>query len=374
MEEAIIPQNTEQQDSENKQAMLAAIIDSSEDAIISKTLEGYITSWNGAAERMFGYKGVEVIGRHISLLIPREKLSEEDMIIGRIKNGLRVQHFQTTRVTKSGSAIPISLTVSPIKDRDGKIIGASKIARDITDLVRSQQELQMLYEKIQQLNLKKDEFIGVAGHELRTPITTIKGYLQLLESQEPEGTARQFAEKALRQVNKLNRLVNDLLDVSKITAGKLEYHRISCFLLPLIRDSLDTVRQIYTSHRLEAELPQEDLIITADGSKIEQVLINFLTNAVKYSPGADQVVLSVKKEANRVVVSIRDWGIGMAAEHLDQIFQRYYRIQSSEHAIGGLGIGLYISRDIIIRHGGEIWVESEEGKGSVFYFSLPLPE
>src|SRR6185437_7569374 len=126
----------------NKQAMLAAIIESSVDAIISKTLGGYITSWNQAAERMFGYTENEVIGRHISLLIPPDKLDEEDMIIGRIRSGLRVEHFQTERLTKTGDIIPISLTISPIKDSDGRIIGASKIARDISDQVRAQQELQ----------------------------------------------------------------------------------------------------------------------------------------------------------------------------------------------------------------------------------------
>ena len=544
MEETIIPNDAEQKDIEGKQAMLAAIIDSSEDAIISKTLEGIITSWNQAAERLFGYAESEVLGRHISLLIPPDKLSEEDMIINRIKNGLKVQHFETIRVTKNGKLIPISLTISPIKGRDGRIIGASKIARDITEQLRSQQELRthahiqelllsagqllsenldlqsilqkvtdittqltgaefgaffynmvndqgesyllytlsgvsrdafkdfpmprntaifettfsgrgilrsddirqdprygkntphhgmpkghlpvvsylavpvnspkggatigglffghsararfkadheklvggiaaqagtaienaMLYEEIKRLNAKKDEFIGVAGHELRTPITTIKGYLQLLEGQAPEGLAKNFTEKALRQVNKLNRLVTDLLDASKIQAGKLEYNMMSCFLLPLIRDSLDTLRQIHSTHVLTADLPEEDIVITADGSKIEQVLINFITNAVKYSPEGSQIIVGVRKTDSRVIVSVRDQGIGIDQKHLALIFQRYYRVDTIEHAVGGLGIGLFISKEIIERHAGEIGVESEEGKGSTFYFSLPLPE
>ncbi|HEX3934549.1 MAG TPA: PAS domain S-box protein, partial [Puia sp.] len=141
MDETLTPNEAELRDIENKQAMLAAIIDSSEDAIISKTLEGFITSWNPAAERMFGYEEAEVIGKHISLLIPPDKLSEEDMIINRIRNGLEVKHFDTIRVTRSGKMIPISLTISPIRGRDGRIIGASKIARDITEQLRSQEEL-----------------------------------------------------------------------------------------------------------------------------------------------------------------------------------------------------------------------------------------
>jgi PAS domain S-box-containing protein len=544
MEEAITPKDAEQRDIENKQAMLAAIVDSSEDAIISKTLEGIITSWNRAAERLFGYVESEVIGKHISILIPSEKLSEEDMIINRIKNGLEVKHFETIRVTKSGDRIPISLTISPIRGRDNRIIGASKIARDITEQLRAQEELRThahiqelllsagrllsenldlqsilqkvtdittqlsgaefgaffyymvneegesylvymlsgisgdafrdfpmprntevfgmlfsgkgilrsddirqdprygknvplygmpkghlpvvsylavpvnspnggatigglffghsqparfkaeheklvdgiaaqagvaienarLYEEIKQLNSKKDEFISVAGHELRTPITTIKGYLQLLQDQAPEGIGSNFTDKALRQVNKLNRLVGDLLDVSKIRAGQLEYNMMTCFLLPLVKDSLDTIRQIHTTHPFETDLPQEDIVITADGSKIEQVLINFMTNAVKYSPEDSPILVGVRKAAGKVIVNVRDQGIGIAPGHLDMIFNRYYRVPDVESAVGGLGIGLYIAKQIIERHGGEIGVHSEEGKGSEFYFSLPLPE
>ncbi len=544
MEETIPPDDADLRDIENKQAILAAIIDSSADAIISITLEGFITSWNRGAERMFGYGETEVIGKHISLLIPPEKLGEEDMIINRIRNGLEVKHFDTIRVTKSGKKIPISLTVSPIRGRDGRIIGASKIARDITEQLRSQEELRThahiqelllsagrllsenldlqsilqkvtdittqltgaefgaffynmvddegesyllytlsgvskdafkdfpmprntdvfgitfsgkgilrsddirqdprygknaphygmpkghlpvvsylavpvnspsggttigglffghseparfkleqeklvdgiagqagvaienakLYEEIKRLNLKKDEFIGVAGHELRTPITTIKAYLQLLENEAAVGVARQFTQKALRQVNKLNRLVSDLLDASKIHAGQLEYNMMPCFLLPLVRDSLDTIRQIHPTHPLETDLPEEDIVITADGTKIEQVLINFMTNAVKYSPEGSPIELSVKKTEGKVTVGVRDWGIGIGDKHFDLVFHRYYRVQSIEHAISGLGIGLYIAKQIIERHGGEIGVDSQEGKGSLFYFSLPLPE
>jgi PAS domain S-box-containing protein len=362
-----------QNDDEKKQAMLAAIIDSSEDAIISKTLDGIITSWNQAARHLFGYTEDEAIGKHISLLIPADRQQEEDMIIDRIRRGLRVQHFETLRLTRNGDLIPISLTVSPIKSSDGTIIGASKIARDITEQVAAKREKARLYEEIEMLNARKDEFIGVAGHELRTPITTIKGYLQLLEEYAETSLAKDFLGKALRQVNKLNRLVGDLLDVSKIHAGKLQYNMIACRLLPLIRESVDTICQMHLSHSIECDLPSEDLIITADGVKIEQVVINFLTNAVKYSPDANKIVVTVKKEEKRAVVSVRDFGIGIPEQHVQNIFHQYYRIDPAPN-IGGLGIGLYISKEIIDRHSGTIWVESSEGEGSVFYFALPLPE
>jgi len=540
MDSAVSPGAIEQ--GVEKQALLAAIIDSSDDAIISKTLEGIITSWNQGAERIFGYKEAEVLGKHISLLIPKNRLSEEDMIISQIRSGQRIHHFQTLRVTKDGREVPISLTISPIKDNNGRVIGASKIARDITDQLQSQEALHnyaqrlelllsvaktisekmdiqvilqkltdittkltgaeygaffynvtnskgesyllytlsgapreafekfgmprntavfqktfsgegilrsdditkdprygknaphqgmpkghlpvvsylavpvispsgvpvgglffghsqpamfkaehedlvasiasqtsiaienaQLYEEIKTLNSRKDEFIGVAGHELRTPITTIKGYLQLIQGQIEDTLSKDFVDKALRQVSKLNGLIGDLLDVSKIQSGKLEYRMTSCRLLPLIRESTEMVRHIHTSHTIRMELPSEDIVITADGAKIEQVLINFLNNAVKYSPEADTIILTVQKENNRVVVSVRDFGIGIPKAHHEKVFQRYYRISHSKYVIGGLGMGLFIAKEIIERHKGAIWVESEEGKGSTFYFSLPLP-
>jgi len=499
-----------------KQAILAAIIDSSEDAIISKTIEGYITSWNQAAERMFGYREEEVIGKHISILIPKDRLNEEDMIINCIRQGQRVQHFRTIRLKKDGHPLPISLTVSPVKGMDGTIIGASKIARDISDQVRAEIETKQhmenlellisvgkaisekldlesilqkltdittrltgaelgaffydriddmgessllftlsgapwesfekfgitlnttifqktfsgegilrsdntlavpvispsgevigglffahsqpgmfteeheklltgiasqaavavenaqLYEEVKTLNARKDEFIGVAGHELRTPITTIKGYLQLLEDQTPEGLTKDFIEKALRQVNKLNRLITDLLDVTRIHAGKLDYTISRCSLIELVKECVETVCQIHTSHVIESRLPDDDLLVMADATKIEQVLINFLINAIKYSPGQNKIVVQVTKESGQGVVSVRDLGMGIPKQHLNNIFNRYYRVNNSQHVIGGLGIGLYISKEIINRHHGSMWVESEEGKGSTFYFALPL--
>jgi PAS domain S-box-containing protein len=349
-----------------KQAMLAAIIDSSEDAIISKTLEGIITSWNQAARRMFGYEEAEAIGRHVSLLIPLDRQQEENMIIDRIRRGLRVEHFETLRQTKDGRLIPISLTVSPIKAIDGTIIGASKIARDISEQVKAREEIRML-------NARKDEFIGIAGHELRTPITTIKGYLQLMEEQAETGVARDFLGKALRQVNKLNRLIGDLLDVSKIQSGKLQYNIIACRLLPLVRESVETVHQIYPGRSIDLILPAEDPVITADGAKIEQVLINFLNNAIKYSPNTARIEVQVMTSEGQAIVSVTDFGIGIPPQHLEDIFNRYFRAHPDSSS-GGLGLGLYISKEIVLRHGGDIRVESKEGEGSVFYFSLPLPE
>jgi len=229
-----------------------------------------------------------------------------------------------------------------------------------------------LYEEVKTLNTRKDEFIGVAGHELKTPVTTIKGYLQLLEEQTPEGLTKDFIERALRQVNKLNRLITDLLDVTRIHAGKLDYTKSRCSLIDLVKECIQTVCQINTSHVIESKLPDNDLIVMVDSTKIEQVLINFLINAFKYSPGQNRIFVQVIREPGRAVVSVRDSGIGIPKQHLINIFHRYYRVNHSQYVIAGLGMGLYISKEIIDRHDGSMWVESEEGKGSTFYFALPL--
>lgn len=205
---------TERQKADEKQAVLSAIVITSDDAIISKTLEGIITSWNPSAHRLFGHSEQEALGKHISLIIPPDRLSEEDVIINNIRKGNKIDHFETIRMRKDGSMIPISVSISPIMSSSGKIIGASKIARDIS-------EQKKIYDQLKVLNAKKDEFIGLASHELKTPLTSINGYLQILAMRMTDDKNKSFLEKTQQQVKKLSSLVEDLLDISKIEAGKL---------------------------------------------------------------------------------------------------------------------------------------------------------
>ncbi|MGZ3757579.1 MAG: PAS domain-containing sensor histidine kinase [Mucilaginibacter sp.] len=356
---------------EEKQAMLAAIIASSDDAIISKTLKGIITSWNPAAERMFNYTEAEAIGRHISLIIPPDRLDEETYIIGQIISGNRVDHFETIRLAKNGDLIPISLTISPIKGKNGLIIGASKIARDISEQRAAQAEKAGLYKQLKELNDKKDEFIGLASHELRTPLTSISGYLQILVQRINDEKDRQFVKKALQQVNKLSSLVNDLLDVSKIEAGKLQFF-IETFNIRLVVDeAIDLISHISNSHEiiLHSDLPE--LYIRGDAHRIEQAILNLLTNAIRYSPGGNRIEVFLSNKADEVTLGVKDFGIGIHPDKLNDIFYRFYRISDSAPAASGLGIGLYLSHEIITRHNGKIWAESELGIGSTFWFTLP---
>jgi PAS domain S-box-containing protein len=362
---------SEQQTSEEKQAMLAAIVNSSEDAIISKTLNGIITSWNKAAHKLFGYTDKEAIGKHISLIIPTERLDEENTIISRIKEGLRVDHFETIRLKKDGGLIPISLSISPIKDYSGKITGASKIARDITEEIDNREKIKLYYDQLEKINSYKDEFIGLASHELKTPLTSITGYLQLLESTLKDEKPKIFVKRAVNQARKLSSLVSDLLDMSKIQTGNLTLNLGVFDFNDLLDETIITIDDTVATHELELIRPNNQIIINGDKQRIEQVLINLVNNAVKYSPKADKVIMTVTDTDDNIKVAVKDFGIGIAKNQQKKIFSRFYRVDDINPSISGLGIGLYISYDIVTKHNGRIWVDSEPGNGSTFYFEIP---
>jgi PAS domain S-box-containing protein len=357
---------------DQKQAILAAIIATSDDAIISKTLDGIINSWNPAAERMFGHTEAEAVGKHISLIIPPDRLSEEDVIIGNISKGNKVDHFETIRIAKNGSLIPISVTVSPISDDSGKIIGASKIARDISERVSAQEDKARLFEQVKALNDKKDEFIGLASHELKTPLTSISGYLQLLDNMITDEKGKRFVARTILQVKKLNALVSDLLDVSSIEAGKLRFATERFDIRQVVENVIELFAHGNNNYHIHLETEIPELYINGDAHRIEQVINNLLTNAIRYAPGSNQIIILLSYEKNYVKVGVRDFGVGIPPEKLKQIFSRFYRVEEASPNISGLGIGLYLSEEIITRHHGKIWAESELGVGSTFWFTLPL--
>jgi len=357
-----------------KQAILAAIVATSDDAIISKTLEGIVTSWNKSAEKMFGYTEAEMLGQHISLIIPPERLQEETFIIGEVSKGNKVDHFHTVRLAKDGHEVPISLSVSPIANEFGKIIGASKIARDISEQQAAQEEKARLYEQVKALNDKKDEFIGLASHELKTPLTSISGYLQILSGLVTDEKSLNFLVKTRQQVKKLSALVSDLLDVSKIEAGKLQLSSERFDIRQVLDDAIELIAHGNHKYQISVDTEIKKLWVTGDPNRIEQVIINLLTNAIRYSPGTNKVDVFLSEENHAVRVGIRDFGIGIAAEKLQDIFSKFYRVDETNPTVSGLGIGLYLSREIITRHHGRIWAESEPGKGSTFWVTLPLDQ
>jgi PAS domain S-box-containing protein len=491
---------TERKHIEEASLRLAAIVESSNDAIIGKTREGIITSWNSAAERMYGYLAEEVVGQPVTLLFPPERQEEFASIMEQISRGEKVDHFETMRVRKDGAIIPVSVTISPIYDSEGQINGASTITRDISEQKRleaearqSKLQLEVIFQNIadgitvqdkrghliyandagakmcgfssaqdmlaldleslrtyylerfeirdesgqplsyselpaakalqgesyteavlqyfdrqtgisswslvkaspicderghvqfavnifsdlterMELEQRKDTFIGMASHELKTPITSLKGFTQLLkrriDKQDMQGSS-ELLVSIENQITRLTKLIDDLLDVAKIEAGNLEYAEEPIELNALILEIVETIYQTNSTHTISIHGTAQKQVI-GDCDRLGQVFINLITNAIKYSPNAKTVDVSITNAEDEIVVSVRDYGIGIPQEHQSKVFERFYRIyDAKEKTFPGLGMGLYISDEIVKRHGGKIWVESSEGEGSTFFVSLP---
>jgi PAS domain S-box-containing protein len=356
---------------EENQALLAAIIDSSDDAIVSKTLDGIITSWNKGAENIFGFTAAEVINKHISVIIPESRLDEETHIINKIRSGERISHFETVRKRKDGSDINISLTVSPVTRR-GKIIGASKIARDITERVEVERQKEMITTKLRELNSYKDEFMAMASHELKTPVTVARANLEVLGMLITETNPTALLKKAIWQLDKLSRLIGDLLNVSKVQSGKMEMNKATYNYVNSVDEAIKNLQLTNQSREIHFNAAVNEVMVTADAERIEQVIINLVLNAIKYSPGNQVIEVAISRKHEEVITSVRDHGIGIPAADKEKVFERFFRGSGVAATFSGLGIGLYVAREIIQRHGGKIWIESTIGKGSTFYFSLAV--
>jgi len=526
---------TDAKTADEVQRKLAAIVESSDDAIISKSVKGIITSWNKGAERLYKYKAYEVIGKPVSILMPKGRKSDFPWMMQQLQLGGKVEHYETKRQTKDGDILDVSITVSPIKDASGKIIGASKVARDITTQKRAEEQQRFLdrvsvllsttidYEStlkslgkiivpymadycrivvldekqeikeitvnhkdrkkiplvrrlyaaykgqsragvgkilssgkseyfhkitpeikkdsnaetiqlITELHLQsymgipmkigkrvigaltfsstkkdrlytkddvalgeelarraalaienarlyaasqkavtiRDEFISIASHELKTPVTSLKMYVQVTKKQiEAKGGDGKNLEKMDNQVDKLTHLIQDLLNVSRFQAGMLDYNDDLFDLDALVDEVVDNIQPTTPKHliKIDGILKKK---VWGDKDRIGQVITNLLTNAVKYSPNADKVLITLTPELNFATVTVQDFGIGIDKQHLNKLFERFYRVNDMEEkTFPGLGLGLYISNEIIKRYGGKMKVVSQKGKGSQFSFTLP---
>jgi signal transduction histidine kinase len=282
----------------------------------------------------------------------------------------------------------VSYLAVPVRAKSGEVIGGlffgheqparfTKEHEQLVLAVAAQAAVALdnakLYEDIKQLNEKKDEFIGLASHELKTPVTSLKGYLQIIaRNLPPDDKNKVLASRALEQVGKLTTLISDLLDVTKIHTGKLPFTYADFDVIKLIAELREILQQTDPSHKLVLNLPAGELIIHADSQRIEQVIINLVTNAIKYSPKADKVIIEAEIIDNKLRVSVQDFGIGIQPDQLERVFSRFYRVENLASHMSGLGIGLYISQEIVTRHQGRLWVESIYGEGSTFYFEIPI--
>jgi PAS domain S-box-containing protein len=365
-------------------ALMAAIIESSDDAIISKDLNGIIMSWNEGAERLFGYTAAEVVGKSVATLIPAGRADEESCILERIRRGEKVDHYETTRLRKDGHEIEISLTVSPVRDKSGKVIGASKIARDISSRRQAEERLKQALAREQEArgeaeraNRVKDEFLCAVSHELRTPLTAINGWALMLRagSLDAAQSARAL-ETIVSSAKAQNQLINDLLDVSRIITGKMRLNVAPLNLGSVIEAAVETAHPAAEAKgiRLSVSLDPAADTMSGDAERLQQVVWNLLSNAVKFGPNGGRVEIRLKRVDSHVEIVVADNGQGIKPEFLPYVFERFRQEDAgTTRQHGGLGLGLAIVRHIIELHGGTVRAESEGlGKGATFTVSLPI--
>jgi PAS domain S-box-containing protein len=343
---------------------LAAIVDSTDDAVIGKTLDGTIISWNRGAQRIYGYTPDEVVGQPISILIPPDRPDELPKILARLARGERIEHYRTKRARKNGDIIDVSVTISPVQDETGRIIGASAIARDVTA------EQQAMKDAIR----LREEFISVAAHELRTPLTTVYARLQLVERRlarkdvEPETLQRDVA--LVRQAaDRLKTLIDRLLDISRMRSGQLQ----------LERETTDVAAMIQSVAAMLAETSGREINVrfagsaeghemALDGVRIEEVIVNLIDNAVKYSPRATPIDVELSSSPDTLRIAVRDHGPGIPADERTRIFEPFHR---TSNAAPGVGLGLHIAREIVELHGGTLTLVTPADGGSRFVVTMP---
>jgi two-component system CheB/CheR fusion protein len=360
-------------------ARLAAIVDSSDDAIVSKTLDGIITSWNPAAERIFGYTASEAIGQRITLIIPEDRHDEEERVMAQLRRGERVEHFDTQRRAKDGRLINVSLTISPLRGPTGAIIGASKIARDVTERKRAEGERAFLLREAQALNRAKDDFLAMFGHELRNPLAAVASAAYVIATARTLDEVSRPLAVITRQVAHVRRLIEDLLDAARVRTGKIALERQPVNLREAVEHAVTVVRAGPVPIRHVIEVDAEDVGTLADPTRLEQIILNLLTNAVKYTPAGRRVRLTTRAEDGQAVLRVADEGVGLSAEAMATIFDLFVQgDQAPDRAQGGLGIGLTLVRTLAELHGGTVEVASAGiGHGATFTVRLPvtpLPE
>jgi PAS domain S-box-containing protein len=400
-------------------AWLAAIVESSDDAIVGKRLDSTIVSWNEGATRMFGYMAEEIIGESVLKLFPPELRTEEALIIGRLSRGERVEHYETTRIRKDGTRIHVSVSVSPIRDKKGEIVGAAKIARDITETKRLQEALRILNTELEEqanalevqleesqamgseleeanlqledaveaarraqqeadaANRVKTQFLATMSHELRTPLNAIIGYADLMASGVHGPLPpkyNEYLDRVRRSQRHLLDLIEGVLDFSKLEAGRMRLEMDNVNVATLFGRLEQIIEMMARDKeiRLEVRPTSDGVMARADPERCMQVLLNLVSNAIKFTPRRGEIVVSAETTStNRVAIAVRDSGPGISSGDQQRIFEPFVQIDDSlTRTSPGSGLGLAISRELARAMHGDLTVQSKPGSGATFTLTL----
>ena len=354
-------------------AYIENLVENAADIILSTDLEDQILTWNRGAELTLGYSKEEVIGKHLSILLPPSRVHELAEMRAKVELSGALRDIEVEGKRKGGAAIYLSLSVSPITDVDGKIVGFLRVAKDVTEKKRYERRLK-------ELDKLKSDFVSNVSHELRTPLTAIKGSVDnMLDGLTGDLNEKQnrYLVRVKSNADRLARLINDLLDLSRIEAG-IKLKRTNLSLPTVAREVVESLGSVAAEKLIsfEIECPDVNLTAWADPDRIVEVLTNLIGNAIKFTPTNGKVTLCLKRNGNEwVKISVADTGPGIPSDEANRIFDKFYQVtQPEKQKAMGTGLGLSITKALVEMHGGKIWLESEVGKGSIFSFILPAEQ
>jgi PAS domain S-box-containing protein len=364
---------------ESARALLAAVVASSENAIMSKTIKGIITSWNPAAERLFGYTAAEAMGKPMTILFPPDRLDEEAELLARVARGERITRYETKRLRKDGSKIDVSVTLSPIYDRMGSIVGVSKIAHDITERRaleererQSNRQLLLATKELKRSNQELDEFARVASHDLKEPLRGIHNYVSfLLEDYAGllDEQGRNYLASMQRLAARMAALIDSLLDYSRLGSAPLAMEAVN--LDEVLDEVAEDLKLFLIDHGVELRRPTRLPMVTGNAIRLGELFQNLITNGAKFNDKPEKwVEVGCDNTKATPVFLVRDNGIGIPQQHQKSVFGIFKRLHAQDKYGGGTGAGLTVAKKIVERHGGRIWLESTPGEGTTFFFTL----
>jgi PAS domain S-box-containing protein len=362
----------------NSQRRLAAIVESSDDAIIAKSLDGTITAWNRGAERIYGYSAEEAVGQSISMLVPDDAASDVEKILDAVSRGESIEHYETRRRTKDGRILDVSLTVSPIRSTSGRITGASAVGRDVTGRMEMERQREAARDEADRANRAKNEFLSRMSHELRTPMNAILGFAQLLQMDSLNDEQKDWIREILKAGQHLLELINEVLDISTIEAGKLRLSLEPVDVVQTIDECISLLAPLAKEESIELRLDRtmisgSSVYVTADRQRFKQVMLNLIANGIKYNRERGHVRISFEfVEELRLKVHVTDTGHGIPQSQLEHLFAPFERLGAEELGIEGTGLGLALSKPLVEAMGGAVSVSSVVGKGTTFSVDLEV--